>query len=307
MSGLVLEIQQAAMDRTRRVEDVLRMALAAAAKLGVSDIQVWLERELNGYAGLPTDEIPRYRHLRGEVKGWNDLHGWQPIFIRDAKVPEAVSTRPVDSPISELADLTAKPDDGLFVSGYHPDQLKALQKAIGQVVHIRLHVSKSAIVGILDAVRTRTLKWALELESKGVVGDGLTFSSAEKTAAQTIHIGNVENLSAGVIGQVGSGATTTHTQNVGLTAEALGKISGLMVDVLSVAGHLQADDAERIREDIAALKSELEAARRPGHVKRVLASMKGVLENATGGMISKAATPAIQELISRIAHVIGAY
>jgi hypothetical protein len=97
------------------------------------------------------------------------------------------------------------------------------------------------------------------------------------------------------------------TQNQGLSPEALGKISGLIVDVLSVAGHLPNEDAERIREDMAALKAELEAARRPAPVKHALASIKGVLEKTRGDMINRAATPKMQDIISRIAHVIGAY
>lgn len=104
-----------------------------------------------------------------------------------------------------------------------------------------------------------------------------------------------------------SGLIMRTTQNAGLSPEALGKISGLIVDVLSVAGHLPNEDAERIREDMAALKAELEAARRPGPVKQALTSIKRVLENATSGMISGAATPKMQDIISRIAHVTGAY
>jgi hypothetical protein len=98
-----------------------------------------------------------------------------------------------------------------------------------------------------------------------------------------------------------------NTQNAGLSSEALGKISGLIVDVLSVAGHLPNEDAERIRADMAALKAELDAAQRPGPVKHALTSVKRVLENAASGMMSSAATPKMQDIISRIAHVIGAY
>jgi len=115
------------------------------------------------------------------------------------------------------------------------------------------------------------------------------------------------NLVAVAVRPEMSGVIMKTTQNSGLSPEALGKISGLIVDVLSVAGHLPNEDAERIREDMAALKTELEAARRPAPVKQALTSIKHVLENARSGMISGAATPKMQDIISRIAHVIGAY
>src|SRR5258708_36488419 len=103
-----------------------------------------------------------------------------------------------------------------------------------------------------------------------------------------------------------SGVIMKTTQNSGLSPEALGKISGLIVDVLSVAGHLPNEDAERIREDMAALKTELEAARRPAPAKQALTSIKHVLENARSGMIRGAAPPKMQGTISPNAQGHGA-
>src|SRR5258708_26336929 len=88
------------------------------------------------------------------------------------------------------------------------------------------------------------------------------------------------NLVAVAVRTEMSGVIMKTTQNAGLSPEALGKISGLIVDVLSVAGHLPNEDAERIREEMAALKTELEAARRPAPVNHALKPPQHRLEDA---------------------------
>lgn len=62
-----------------------------------------------------------------------------------------------------------------------------------------LVVPYTEIVRILDTVRNRVLEWALELEKKGIIGKGMTFSKKEREVAdqvtyQTItNIGNMQN------------------------------------------------------------------------------------------------------------------
>ena len=49
MASLVMQLQQAALDPSVRVSDLLRLALTTASKLGLSDIEQWLRNELDGY------------------------------------------------------------------------------------------------------------------------------------------------------------------------------------------------------------------------------------------------------------------
>lgn len=42
MASLVMQLQQAALDRNTRVSDLLRLALVAATKLGISDLEKWI-------------------------------------------------------------------------------------------------------------------------------------------------------------------------------------------------------------------------------------------------------------------------
>jgi hypothetical protein len=45
------------------------------------------------------------------------------------------------------------------------------------------HLSRSAVSGIIDAVRNMVLDWCLQLEKDGILGEGLVFSAKEKEVA----------------------------------------------------------------------------------------------------------------------------
>jgi hypothetical protein len=47
----------------------------------------------------------------------------------------------------------------------------------------QLHIPVSNVSAILDAVRNTILKWSLKLEEEGILGDGMSFSPAEKETA----------------------------------------------------------------------------------------------------------------------------
>jgi hypothetical protein len=60
MSSLVLELQRAAMDPSRRIVDILRMAVVVAKKLGLAEFKEWCEKELRGYE---KEKTPSYRRV----------------------------------------------------------------------------------------------------------------------------------------------------------------------------------------------------------------------------------------------------
>jgi AbiTii len=88
MSSLVLQLQTAAMDRNVAIADLLRMARATAAKLGVSEIEEWLRHELDGYGEAP---VPEYRKVHGELKAHNPYRGWLPVEFPNAEAQERYS------------------------------------------------------------------------------------------------------------------------------------------------------------------------------------------------------------------------
>jgi len=65
-TSLIDELQLDASDGSVSVSDLLRKALVVAAKLGVSDIPEWINKELSGYHD--GDTLPSYRIVHGAIK-----------------------------------------------------------------------------------------------------------------------------------------------------------------------------------------------------------------------------------------------
>lgn len=156
------------------VARVLRRCLVLAYRLKNDKLKRWLERELNGYEA--TDDIPDYRNSGGVAKGL--LLGPMGAAIQDQPLPthvlkeehrhfaQGVALRqPIaayeganfneNSMIPWPADLVLL-YQGKFMEGY------ALNRAWQEI-------PASAIVGLVDSVRTRILTFALELKDQ--IGD----------------------------------------------------------------------------------------------------------------------------------------
>jgi hypothetical protein len=72
-TSLIHELQLDAANAAVSASNLLWKALILAAKLEVSDVPEWIDKELSGYRD--GDTLPSYRILRGTVKG-RGLHGW---------------------------------------------------------------------------------------------------------------------------------------------------------------------------------------------------------------------------------------
>jgi len=195
VSGLVVELQAEALNRETHVSDLLRKAFAVSKKLGVSDIEEWINHELKGYP--PGSEVPEYRTVHGQIKVWNPYHGWQALHFGNPEIAEKLSSRKIIQPIGELDSLNTS--DGILYVPF-PEHIKnSLMESMDIPLEPTLHVSSTEIIGILDAVRNIILEWALELEQNGILGKGMSFSKEEKIAANRVtyqitnYIGTMRN------------------------------------------------------------------------------------------------------------------
>ena len=58
-------------------------------------------------------------------------------------------------------------------------------------------------MAIPEIVKNKVLDWALELEEKGVIGEGVSFSAQEKAAAHTI-VFNINNSNIEQLNNMGN-------------------------------------------------------------------------------------------------------
>lgn len=202
MTSLVLELQRAAMDQTQEVAAILRKAMVVASKLRLDDFRDWCTDEMNGYIKR---SVPPYRKVRGQLKAFNPYNGWVPVMMEDVDLQNTLSERAIGQAISELEHLLKEKGDGaLQVPLPHDILMKVFGNSesfhLGMVP--TLLVGRNQLAGTVQAVRNKVLEWSLDLEQKGILGEGMTFSADEvKRASGAVY--NIGTFS-GVIGDVTS-------------------------------------------------------------------------------------------------------
>jgi hypothetical protein len=97
MATIVEKLQQAALDKDTPVNDLLRRVKFVATKLGLANVEEWVDSELSGY----TDAPPDYRMVHGTPIAVNPYQGPMPIGGH----VESLSRKAVGEPVSALEAL----------------------------------------------------------------------------------------------------------------------------------------------------------------------------------------------------------
>jgi len=301
MPSLIEQLQEGASDNKFPVSELLRKAKIAAVKLDLQDFLKWIEKELNGYGA--TDEIPPYRLVSGEIKGWNPYHGWQPVIFGNPETQKLLSERKIGQPIGELHELlTRKEANGPFVVPFPPEVEKNLRDGFDiQPSDIKLHIDRSQISGILDAVRNIILDWGLKLEKAGITGEGLSFSPTEKEKAQKVetvyHIESIGNF-LGNIGPVSEGATINIKQINNENSKELQELVEQISKYLNEMGLIE-EKKKELRTITESMKIELAQKNiKSSRIRELLTSVRNILEGATGNVIA-------QGILAIIARFVG--
>jgi hypothetical protein len=168
--SLLKEIQDGALDTNVPITTVLRKLAVLAAQLKNDELRDWAFSELNGYTGQDV-KLPTYRELGASPHGNLSQPGWQqnnapiPSLILPEGLRERADMLDFRQPIAEIESLAVGDGDGV-VFNWPGDWVLWAQKegkfARGVVLHaIWQKVSKAAVVGIVDTVRTRILEFCI--------------------------------------------------------------------------------------------------------------------------------------------------
>lgn len=194
MDSLVHELQRDSLNKNIEISDLLRKALLVSRKLQIKDIIEWLNFELNGYENTI---IPEYRKVNGELKAFNPYNGWIPVFI-STEWQETLCHQYLGGSISQIEHLLVTSKGGHCLYKYPGDIQQIIMRMMNQNFQPTLHISLHQLVRIIDTVRTKVMEFALDLEAKGILGNGIIFTKHEQQIAQTvtyntIHIERMEN------------------------------------------------------------------------------------------------------------------
>lgn len=203
MSSIVLELQAEAMSHSGSVLSLLRMTTVVSTKLGIKEVREWVRLEMQGY---PNYSVPDYRQFTGHLKALNPFHGWQPVAFQDEKGLEykkKLTSISIGNAVSEVEAWLSS--EGSFIQLPVPQELACV---LGIDVALSRFVAKAALNVIPDRIRGFILDWSLELEQKGILGEGMTFTAKEKAQAPSVVMNNyfTKYLNTGQAGAMGDSA-----------------------------------------------------------------------------------------------------
>ena len=205
MDSLVLELQRDALDRSIHITDLLRKALLVSRKLKIKDIEAWIYSELIGYK---ENLIPEYRIVYGELKAFNPYVGWMPVTV-DKQLDKMIRRQNVFLSVSQIESLADKSEGGNFVIKFQSTQANMIMRLMGEQFEPALYVPTHHLIRIIDTTKTKILEFALGLEEKGVLGNGIVFSKDDQIRAQTINYNtiNIQHMENSQIQQDSDGAS----------------------------------------------------------------------------------------------------
>jgi hypothetical protein len=257
---LLDEITAHAVESQEPISVLLRKCLVLAYQLKNDRLKTWIEKELDGYK--PNDDVPEYRQVPAGAKGtflggggaaiydqplppgvlkpehrhWaSSIELRQPIAAYDIRV---VTGKTSDKGKSRLiiewpADLTAHYQTQ-FIKGY------ALNRAWQEI-------PESSIISLIDTVRNRVLRFALELKDEsGLVSNDLAAVPQEKVNQYVTNFifggGNVISGTAHGITQIGN--IVVAKDDVAGLAAALKTLGVDNSDLTNLTNALKQDAAE---------------------------------------------------------------
>lgn len=202
MTSIVLQLQELASTTTTSVAEIVRKARMVAIKLDLQEFNDWLTHELHGYPDAKS--VPDYRRLHGDLRAHNPYNGALMPIRFDPQVTEMLSEVCETQSIGNLQELADSRSDHLQAP-FGPRELAFVQKLVDPEYRDWLlpfrRISRTQLTAIIDRVRNLVLDWSLELEKKGVLGEGMTFSEDEKKRASSPSI-SINGNFQGIIGNV---------------------------------------------------------------------------------------------------------
>jgi hypothetical protein len=160
-------------------------------------------------------------------------------------------------------------------------------------------LNKSELLEIISHVRNEVLRWSVELEQAGIVGEGLSFSSQESEKAQRVefHFHGVQNVS-NMLGDVAEGGRITINQQAsqGADPQALADLAEQLRQNLDYL--VPAAEQQRFAHEIEVIGAEAEAATPDvGKLKRALNAAKSMIQEGAKGAVTSLVTQGALALI----------
>jgi hypothetical protein len=228
---------------------------------------------------------------------YNPYQGWIPVHMANAERAEILSRMPTGQSISELENLSASPTESCYLK--YPKKIeKTLMDGMQVPMQPALHFQKAQIIGIIEKTRTLLLEWALDLEAKGILGEGMSFSREEKSAAGHITY-NIKTL----IGEINDSQLQQDTSNSNQTYNKtvdLDTAKRLVSELEQRIAELQLSEPQEkeLKADISCIQSQLNSPiPKVAIVKESLSSIRNIIEGAAGSALFQGIITALNSML----------
>lgn len=285
---IVRKLQADAINQDISVSSLLRTAKVVSTKLDLQDALVWIDRELNGYMDLTFEELPPYRRLKGDLKGYNPYHGWQAIQFENPEHAHLFSQAPIGISIGAIEEDLKGGREGNFTFVISPEKKAHLFKSLDYPTDVQLQLGYGAVYNIVDAVRNLVLNWSLELEKAGILGEDMAFSVDERREAAPISQQFfAQNI--GVVGNVSDQAQVSSQQTAAIdVALDIAQVKEFASQVQTAIPLVPDDVREGLKLTVADLDDELaQDAPNQSRLRELLDSVRLVCEGATGNLAAQ--------------------
>ncbi|OJT16854.1 hypothetical protein BO221_48010 [Archangium sp. Cb G35] len=207
--SLVDELIRLAQDDDTSLSELLRRTRVLAAKLKIPEMEAWVKNETSGY-NRGNSEVPDYRRIPCELKALNIVRGWIPVLLGDE---EHFRTVDIHQSVAEIETLLESESSDRLSAHVSSGEHTILAQAIPELrqTQVARIIGRASLKGVLEAVRNRVLEAALELDSKGIRGEGLSFSDEERAKAAAVTTSIVNNI----YGDNANIASAAHSPNAG--------------------------------------------------------------------------------------------
>jgi hypothetical protein len=252
--------------------------------------KLWVNNELQGYEDKAT--VPPYRKLRGDLRvrnayGWSavELHKDEEKILRSIPFAQSVSSMEALVRADGLVGMPGPPRESQFGTKYETS----------------IHFDKSRLHHVLGMVRDIVLRWSLQLERDGILGDGMTFSPAEQRAATdaTYHVNNF----LGPVGnaQIAQSSSDVVQVNAPLTfqrAELEAFVAAARSAVANVNG--SGEELIELEAELATIAAQAKSPKpKPEILRESLLTSRRVLEGMLGAGAVQA-IPALAEMFAKL-------
>jgi AbiTii len=242
---MLRQIQDAAVDSTVNLADLLRRCKLLGARLGSEEFKRWVDHELNGY--VDRQVVPEYRVLR--VNSFGHFVGAFGMQLPAAPIPpmtipekyrDMMRVHKLAEPISSLIELLRGDGEDNFRVPWSPDLVVVVGSGVYQdmtCLSAWMVIPRGSLAAIVDTVRTRILNFAIEIEATAPdAGEAASNTQPIPKAHvsdvfNTIVLGSVGNLATGGHGFSQASAFEVRQGDVDSLKEALAALDIPMADI----------------------------------------------------------------------------